>query len=130
MPNRTIRRVLHVSGGKDSTAMLLLAIELRDRYGMDFECVFADTGNEHELTLEYIADLPRLTGGPAITWVKADFSHQIARRREFVAHSDKYTDEMRERILPALRPSGNPFLDLCLWKGASPALNGAFVRLN
>ena len=39
--------VISFSGGKDSTAMLLLAIE---RDTPDLSVVFADTGNEHEQT--------------------------------------------------------------------------------
>lgn len=36
--------VLNVSGGKDSTAMYLYAMDL----GVDFQAAFADVGNEHE----------------------------------------------------------------------------------
>ncbi|MGA4815516.1 phosphoadenosine phosphosulfate reductase family protein [Pseudomonas aeruginosa] len=40
-----------MSGGKDSTALLLLAIE---RGAEDLQAVFADTGHEHPQTYEYI----------------------------------------------------------------------------
>ncbi|HIE0248828.1 TPA: phosphoadenosine phosphosulfate reductase family protein [Pseudomonas aeruginosa] len=43
--------IISVSGGKDSTATLLLAIAVE---APNIRGVFADTGNEHELTLEYI----------------------------------------------------------------------------
>ena len=42
------KAVLSFSGGKDSTAMYLLALE----QGVDFLPVFADTGHEHDLTYE------------------------------------------------------------------------------
>jgi len=76
-----VRHVLSYSGGKDSTAMYLLAIER----GVDFLPVFADTGNEHEITCEFVASLPDKVGGPAIRWVKADFSDQFERKRRFIA---------------------------------------------
>lgn len=75
-----MKHVLSFSGGKDSTAMYLLALEL----GFDFTPVFADTGHEHELTYDYVRDLPRLTGGPEILWVKADFSEEFERKRRFI----------------------------------------------
>lgn len=43
------KTVVSISGGKDSTAMYLDAME---RLQGDFLPVFADTGNEHEITLE------------------------------------------------------------------------------
>ena len=49
---------ISVSGGKDSTALILWAIENLD----DIRPVFADTGNEHEITLEYVDYLERVTG--------------------------------------------------------------------
>jgi 3'-phosphoadenosine 5'-phosphosulfate sulfotransferase (PAPS reductase)/FAD synthetase len=53
--------VVSVSGGKDSTATALLAIE---RYGRE-NCrfVMADTGHEHEITTAYVTDyLPQALG--------------------------------------------------------------------
>lgn len=75
--------VVSVSGGKDSTATALCAI---DEYGVD-RCrfVFADTGHEHELTIAYLTDyLPRKLA-IRIDVVKADFSADIARKRVYVA---------------------------------------------
>ena len=42
---RPIHHLVSVSGGKDSTATLLLA---RMQFPYNFSAVFADTGNEHE----------------------------------------------------------------------------------
>ncbi|MBF0341058.1 MAG: phosphoadenosine phosphosulfate reductase family protein [Magnetococcales bacterium] len=119
-------QVLSVSGGKDSTSMYLQALEL----DIPFRAVFADTGNEHELTLEYLHDLPRLTGGPAIEWVKADFVDAFARKRVTVQ-----TKWVRENLLPdakiastlqALEPSGSLFLDCCKVHGRFPSTKARF----
>ena len=59
------KAVLSFSGGKDSTAMYLLALE----QGVDFLPVFADTGHEHDLTYDYVRNISRLTGGPEIKWI-------------------------------------------------------------
>jgi 3'-phosphoadenosine 5'-phosphosulfate sulfotransferase (PAPS reductase)/FAD synthetase len=45
-----MHHIVQVSGGKDSTATILWAIEK----GLDFQCVFCDTGNESPITYEYI----------------------------------------------------------------------------
>lgn len=119
------RPVLSVSGGKDSGALYLFLCYLADKYGFEFDAVFADTGNEHPLTLEYICNLPRLAGGgPAIKTVRADFSARVMKRREYVAAH--YEPELAEAILPHLHPTGIPFLDLCLWKGRFPSVTRKF----
>lgn len=113
------RPALSVSGGKDSGALYLFLCYLAEKYGFEFEAVFADTGNEHPLTLEYLRDLPRLAGGgPEIVTVRADFAGRIAGRREYVAAN--YPAELAEAILPHLRPSG-----IAVWWGW-PVLNGNF----
>ena len=118
--------VISFSGGKDSTAMLLLAIE---RDTPDLSVVFADTGNEHEQTYDYVRYIEQTTGVP-IRWVKADFSRQIAGKREFVLTkwSAKWgaPQEAIDRAAAALVPTGIPFLDLCIWKGRFPSTKVAF----
>lgn len=75
-----IQHLVNVSGGKDSTACYLLAIES----GRPFRAVFADTGNEHEATYEYIARLHERTGGPKVETVRAEFSRQLAQHRAYI----------------------------------------------
>jgi len=121
----TAQHIVSISGGKDSTACYLLAIER----GRPFRAVWADTGHEHPLTVEYIRTLPERTGGPEIERVSADFSVQIARKRGFV--KDKWlkhgVPESRvQRALEVLQPTGHPFVDLTLWKGRFPSTKAQF----
>lgn len=104
--------VVSTSGGKDSTALYLWAME---KYDGDFKAVIADTGNESEITLDYVRDLPRLTGGPEITWVKADFTARIEKRKKFVV--ENYP---QQRALDALDALDAPFYQLCMLKGMFP----------
>lgn len=117
--------VLSFSGGKDSTALYLLAIER----GKPFRPVFADTMNEHEAVYEALESLPRLTGGPAIEIVRADFSAQLARRAGMIAEkwrADGVAEDVVAEAIEILRPSGSAFLDLCLWKGIFPSAKARF----
>lgn len=121
----TMTHVVSVSGGKDSTALYLRAMER----GLPFQAVFADTGNEHDWTYEFVRRLPELTGGPDIQWVKADFSRQLAKKREFVSRvwsAEGVPASKVERAIALLQPTGNPFLDLCLWKTRFPASKARF----
>lgn len=156
--------------------MLLLAIE----QGVQFDAVFADTGNEHQITYDYVRYLAD-TLGVNIQWVKADFTQQLAAKRERVQNTwfDYFTTEYAgewvfsgedqdrpleprrplnifepvkivveegswkwtparkalteeeaymviSRALYLLQPTGNPFLDLSLWKGRFASTKARF----
>lgn len=169
----TIKHVVSVSGGKDSLATLLIAIA---RFGLkNIIAIFCDTGNEHELTYDYLAYLERRLD-LTITRLKADFTEQIAAKRVFIARDQRtrreydtrkvfesdgvtpvpkrdgsgaivldkkgnpvqktvkvgsgrrvrWSNKAKRRALSVLYPSGNCFLDLCLWKGRFPSRKAQF----
>lgn len=116
--------IVSVSGGKDSTALLLLAIE---RDTPNLQAVFADTGHEHQQTYEYVQYLNDKVF--PIRTVRADFTEQIARKRLYV--ENKWPEkgvppETVQRALQTLHTTGNPFLDLCIWKGRFPSTKARF----
>jgi len=117
--------ILSVSGGKDSTAMILWALE----QGIDFKPVFADTGNEHDITLDYVRSLPGITGCPPIQWVKADFSDDFAgriKRLPKVWGSRGLSLDAINSIIAHLKPTGIPFVDICQLKGRFPSFGMQF----
>lgn len=112
--------LVSVSGGKDPTATLLLALK---QFPGTTTAVFADTGNEHEATLDYLDYLER-TLGIRIERLKADFSDKFERRRQFIL--TKWAEqgvpaERCERAAQLMQPTGVPFLDLCMLKGRFPS---------
>jgi 3'-phosphoadenosine 5'-phosphosulfate sulfotransferase (PAPS reductase)/FAD synthetase len=116
---------VNISGGKDSTAVYLLAL----RRGRPFRAVMADTGHEHPETIAYAERLSERTGGPAVEMVRADFSAEIARKRRYVEtvwRAEGVPEATVERALAALVPTGVPMLDLCLWKGRFPSRKAQF----
>lgn len=116
--------VISISGGKDSTALWLHALEKETENIMP---IFADTGHEHEETYKYIDYLEKELG--EITRVKADFSERINNKRKYV--DEKWREEgVDEKIindaLSVLEPTGNPMLDLAIWKGRFPSTRARF----
>lgn len=93
--------IVSVSGGKDSTALYCLAKEF---YGNDFLPVFADTGNEHPVTINYVRNLHVIAGGPQVQIVRATFLKEL-RGKPY---------------------SNNPFLDMMVWKGRAPSSRAQF----
>lgn len=129
----SILHVVSVSGGKDSAATLLLAVQ---RFGTrNLRPIFCDTGNEHEAVYTYLTYLEGALG-VTITRLKADFSDEIARKRMFIARDQRtkrkngrrvrWTNAAKRRALANLYPSGNPFLDLCMLKGRFPSRMAQF----
>jgi 3'-phosphoadenosine 5'-phosphosulfate sulfotransferase (PAPS reductase)/FAD synthetase len=119
--------VVSISGGKDSTATALLALKTQPPETVQF--VFADTGNEHELTYEYIDYLEGVFGRPVVR-LRRDFSAWWEHRRQWVDTKgrEKYGDAAAERVLEVFNqgPSGNPYLDLCMIKGRFPSRRAQF----
>jgi 3'-phosphoadenosine 5'-phosphosulfate sulfotransferase (PAPS reductase)/FAD synthetase len=107
--------IVSVSGGKDSTATALLAI---DRLGREnCRIVFADTGNEHELTYEYVYDYLGAALELPIETVQADFTRHMAGKRVYVENKwpgKGVPDDIVQRAMEVLHPTGVPFIDLCL----------------
>ncbi len=121
-------RLVSISGGKDSTATLLTAIERHPKD--EIFAAFADTGNEHELTYEAVRYLERATG-VRVEWLRQDFTYEWFRKRDYVR--DKWAgkgvpDHVIDRALAALDPgpTGNPFLDLAVSKGRFPSRKAQF----
>ena len=119
------QHLISVSGGKDSTAVYLLALEA----GRAFRAVFADTGNEHELTYEFIATLHTKTGGPRVETVRADFSEALKRHKDFILQewsAQGMPDAIIREAADLHEPTGNPYLDLCILKGRFPSRMAQF----
>lgn len=121
--------VISLSGGKDSLATLLIALERCPRESI--RVIFCDTGNEHQATYDYLVYLEQALGIQIIR-LKADFTAQLKAKRMFIARDvrtgrDKsgrklrWSNKAKRRALAVMHPSGNPFLDLCMWKGRFPS---------
>ncbi|MCY1530109.1 Phosphoadenosine phosphosulfate reductase family protein [compost metagenome] len=136
----SLLRVVSLSGGKDSTASALMALELHDRETCRF--VFADTGNEHQATYDYALDyLPQVLG-ITVDVVRADFADEFATKRANLARIAAgepesavygrrkfmyaWTPAAAARALELLHPTGNPYLDLCLVRGGFPSRKRQF----
>lgn len=123
----SIMHVVSVSGGKDSAATSIVALETQPRESLRF--VSCDTGNEHDNWHDYLAYMERTLGISINILPKRDFSEQIERKREYVVNhwQKKGASQVDiDRATRALQPTGNPFLDLCIWKGRFPSRKAQF----
>ncbi|GHU19922.1 hypothetical protein FACS189475_07960 [Betaproteobacteria bacterium] len=91
----TTKYVISVSGGKDSTALLLLALERCPRESVI--PIFCDTGNEHSSTYEYLRYLEQALD-IQIVRLKADFSEEIAAKRRFIAKDVRTARKDGQRV--------------------------------
>jgi 3'-phosphoadenosine 5'-phosphosulfate sulfotransferase (PAPS reductase)/FAD synthetase len=128
------KHIIGLSGGKDSTATLLLALDRLPKSAI--QPVFVDTGNEQRATHTYLDYLESHLDLP-ITRLTPDFTSQIAEKRQFIAQDmrtgrDKrgvklrWSNRRKREALANLHPSGNPFLDLCMLKGMFPSNRSQF----
>lgn len=122
----TVLNVVSISGGKDSAATVLVALETMPRESLRF--IFCDTGNEHESTYDYVAYMGEHLG-IQIDTLRAEFTQQIAAKREYILNkwpAKGIPLEACERAAAAMVATGNPFLDLCVWKGRFPSRRAQF----
>ena len=121
-----IINMVNISGGKDSTATYLVALETVPHESI--RPVFADTGNEHPMTYEYVDYLQDRLGIP-IKRVRADFHDRIMAKRERLPEKWAKAGVPQGRIdraMELLHPTGNPFLDMCLWRAGFPSMRRRF----
>jgi 3'-phosphoadenosine 5'-phosphosulfate sulfotransferase (PAPS reductase)/FAD synthetase len=122
----TVLHVVSISGGKDSAATAILALETMPRESLRF--IFCDTGNEHASTYEYI-DYMGWHLGIQIETIKADFSADMERKRNYILEKWPLKGVPIadcERAAAAMVPTGIPMLDLCMMKGRFPSTMRAF----
>lgn len=119
--------IVSISGGKDSLATALLALETQPFDSVHL--VHADTGHEHPLTVDYIQYL-EMALDKDIKILRADFTNDFARKRAYILEKwpqDGVPDEVVQAAADMLsETTGIPFLDLCLWKGRFPSRRSQF----
>ncbi len=132
-----ILHVVSMSGGKDSTATALLALETQPRESVRF--VFSDTGNEHDAVYEYLTYLEQRLD-ISIVRLRRDFTEWWWRRRDYVrdvwpvklVDKDGFSTDVAATIVARALgiyekgPTGNPYLDLCIIKGRFPSRRAQF----
>lgn len=130
----SVYHVVSVSGGKDSDATLLLALQRFPRERV--LPIYCDTGNEHDAVDEHLAYLETRLG-VVVARLRANFDAEIAAKRMFIARDKRtgrdkkgrrvrWTNKAKRRALAEMYPRGNPFLDLCIWKGRFPSRKAQF----
>lgn len=129
-----IADVVSVSTGKDSSATLCFCLETRPK--QNIVAAFADTGNEHDFVYEYL-DYMESALDIKITRLRRDFTPEWQHRIDWLnseaprkdrADRKAYTEAQIERVMAVFKrgPTGNPYLDLCIWKGRFPSRKAQF----
>lgn len=130
----TVFHVISWSSGKDSDETLRQALARFPKERVI--AAICDTGNEHELVWEH-KDYIERRYGITVRVLRANFDAEIAAKRQFIARDQRtgrdskgrrlrWSNKAKRRALAALHPSGNPFLDLCMWKGRFPSRKAQF----
>lgn len=105
---------------------MLLMMDKHPRENCRF--LFLDTDNEDQAVYDHRDHLAQELG-IAIDTRKADFTDEIARKRRYVEEKwpgKGVPDDIVQRAIKALVPTGNAFLDLCIWKGRFPSRMAQF----
>lgn len=124
--DRPRKNVVSISGGKDSAVTALYCRETEDASSMVL--ISAETDHEHPITYDYLRYLEDYFGMP-IHRLRADFTDRIARKRRYVQEvwpTEGVPQEIVDRALAVLQPTGNAMLDLCIWKGRFPSRKAQF----
>jgi len=67
-----LKHIVCFSGGKDSTALVLWALENLGEPGVDWTPVFCDTGWEHPITYAYVQEINRTVLNSSLVTVKSE----------------------------------------------------------
>ena len=89
-----VQHFVSISGGKDSAAAACKAKERSERREMAVRYLFADTGNENQITLDHVGYIGK-TLGIEIETVRADFAARFEARR--VAIRRDWVKELRRK---------------------------------
>lgn len=112
--------LLSFSGGKDSTAMYLLAHEL----DIPFQACFADTQWERPEVYEQVELVPRLCGREPIQTVRADIAPKLKKQSDNLTAkltAEGASSECIKAEQDRLTPTHNAFVDLVKSKRQFPS---------
>ena len=129
--------VIHVvsySSGKDSDETLRQALARFPKERV--RCVMCDTGNESPEVWRHVAYIEQ-RHGIKVEVLRAEFTAELQAKRQFIARDQRtgrdkqgrrvrWSNKAKRRALAVMYPSGNPFLDLCMWKGRFPSRKAQF----
>ena len=102
MTPREIKNHIGISGGKDSTALLLWAVHESGYPRESLDVTFCDTGNEHQITYDYVRMLSDKVH--PVTWIKPplDFYELAKWKKRFPGARSRFcTVELK--VKPSLR---------------------------
>lgn len=107
MSDRPIINHIGVSGGKDSTALLLWALHESGYPKESLDFTFCDTDNEHDWTYDHIVMLSEhsvANGGPRIKWLKPDLGfYDLARFKQRFPSPRARFCTLKLKIEPTMR---------------------------